>query len=628
MAKRGWTQMQQPFTNTFSFCATPAAGEKLEHLQNPGTGQPEWGEAGEVPSPSFRRFLHPLSTSIMLLALLLLVAPASANQPGYYTYPYYPQGAPQRQPWGQPGYAPQQPSAPAQGESQPRQQRPVYPGWGQPGSQPQYAPRQPQYPPSQPRYNPNQQQYNPAQPQYRPQRPQAGASRAEVPASAELEIELGDRLLYVQQSTVLTLRVVSDNNLRTATPELPGGGKIVYKKLDGPTSELRGGKVVNRYRYAVTPLTSGDLLLPLISVTGETSGGQRFEAVADAPLRLNVLPAQAGLNPWLPLQGLILQTYLSNERGAEAGKPITLTVDISAVGTTGSQLPSLEEQLSNTRDFKVYRESGEIEGKVSGDGRFLSGDRTETFTLIPTHGGKVRIPALEISWFNVVTGSAETSTVPIRQLIAKGDLDGFDQTASERFPGMSSLLLWIPIVGMFAVTIGFWILAWLRHKPFIQLIAEEFQIGLHLLGQLIARLLVWLSPIRRLQRLRQITVRRLPTAWRMWFCVKLVQPERDPEIWTYMLKFLANKHLKLPPQRSMTALGREMALIHPRANPETLQQLMEQLDNYLYGHRDELDFEQWKRQFRRQLRPGLLFWRRKSETREEATGKGLPVLNP
>ncbi len=586
-------------------------------------------------------------TALLLLAGLIFSLPGHANQPGYYGYPYYPQGAqpgqPQgqpwgQQPWGQPGYAPQQPSAPAQNIPQSQPQRPAYPGWGQPGTsqnQPQYAPTQPQYStqpqyaPSQPRYNPNQQQYNPAQPQFRPQGQQRSPSAAHpFTLSTKLELELGDKLLYVQQSTVLTLRVVSETNLRTATPELPGDGKIVYKKLDGPTPELRGDKIVNRYRYAVTPLTGGDILLPPISVSGETSGGQKFEAIADSPLRITVLPAKAELNPWLPLQGLILQTYLTNERGAEAGKPITLTVDISSVGATGSQLPSLEGQLSGTRDFKVYREQVEAEGKVSGDGRFLTGNRTETFTLIPTHGGKVRIPALELSWFNVVTGSTETTTVPIRQLIAKGDPGDFDQTASERFPGMGSLLLWIPIVAMFVVTIGFWILAWLRHKPFIQLMEEEFRIGLDLIRRLIAGFFIWLSPIRRLQRLRQITVRRMPKSWRMWFCVKLVQQEDDPEVWSYMLKFLADKHLKLPPQRSMTALGREIARIHPRADTKTLGNLMEKLDDYLYGRREELDFEQWKRQFRRQLRPGLSIRRSGEETMDSRPRKGLPVLNP
>lgn len=445
----------------------------------------------------------------------------------------------------------------------------------------------------------------------------------------ELEVELGDTLLYAQQNTVLTLRLVSATNLRTATPELPTTGEVAYVRLDGPTSELRGQKIVNRYRYAFTPLLDGSLLLPPIRFTGETTGGQPFE-IASEPLQLTVLPAEPDIYPWRPLHGLILQARLEGERRAEAGQPLTLTVTSTAVGATGSQLPSLESQLRKATDFRVYREQVSSEGRISGDGRHLLGSRTERYTLVPNYGGRVRIPGLELEWWNVASGRPESTSVPIRQLVAGGEPGTFlDPTSSERFTSNFPPLLWIPISALFGITFGFWLLAWLRHKTFVRLLEEELHIAARIVQRNIRRFLAWISPIRRMQRMRQMVIRNLPKSYRLWFCVRLVEQESDPEVWSYMLKFLAQKHLGLPPQRSMITLGQEIAAIHPGANAATLHTLMEQLDDYLYGQREKLDFIPWKRAFRRQLRPALLPRRSFGESPAAADPKrGLPQLNP
>jgi len=616
-----------------------------------------------------KRFhLHSLPIAALIAALPSLAAAQTGYpggqptgyQPGYGGYPYQPtQGAgypaqpggwgyPQQQtyqPPAQPTYSQpaQQPSYPSysQPPSQPSYGQPQYaqPGYGQPytqpqtpgypfGQQPGYGQPQQSYPgpqgfPGQPWAPQQQPSYGYGSPYGQTQQPGRPVSNQQPP---KVELQMESSRAYVQQSLLLTLEVISGSVLKTANPEPPRTSDVVFKRLGEAVAIQRGNEIVNQFHFALTPLREGQFTLPPIKVSGTYSAGGEFEAESSSVLQLNVIPADSSIQPWLPLHGLVIQGYLDGDQNPAAGKPISLVVDTSAVGTTGQQLPSLEQQLK-VPDFRVYREKTETTGKVSQDGKFLIGTRTETFTLVPLHGGRVQIPTLQLHWWNVDTSSAEVSSVPIRQLMARGEPGVDDGRVTDLFPGATKWILWPALIALFAVPFGIWTLAWLRHKTFVQVMGEEMAIANRFFWGKIAGFLRWLAPIRRAQRLRQIFVRRgLPKSWRLWFCVKLVNQENDPETWAYMLRFLANKHLGLPPQDSMTVLGDRIANIHPKCKKEVMRDLMGQLDAALY-HRGEIDFPRWKRQFRSQLRPGIFGGSREPRAAPKQP-RGLPMLNP
>lgn len=507
---------------------------------------------------------------------------------------------------------------------------PMYPGYmpypyAPPGQQP---PRQQE-----------QQQRQPAnvQPQQRnyqswPQTPYGRAPAQALAQSVAPQIitKISETTPYVQQTLLLTLQIISSSNLSSVNPEPPKSRGLIFKSLSGPVTSAitKEGRqqIVNEFRYAVTPIQDGNLTLPPFHVKGTygTGRGNAFETTAAQSIQLKVKPVSLEVQPWLPLHGLILQSYVQNAEKPEAGKPLELVVDLSAAGATGSQLPSLEEQLQNT-GFRIYRESSEASGKISPDGDFLLGHRTEIFTLVPLHGGKIQIPELKIKWWNVITGRPETSTVPIKQLLVRGEGSVEKGQVADLFPGASSLILWIPLIGVFGVTVGFWVLAWLRKKRFMQVVEEEIAVVAFFSLRQTALFLAWLGPIRRLQRLRQLFVANLPRSFRLWFCIRLVSSETDPEVWAYMIRFLANKHLGIPSQIPLPELGHRLAAVHPLANQEALVTMMQKLDAALY-HDGSIDFEPWKRRFRSQLRPAPY---RAGKRKIDASLKPhLPPLNP
>ena len=628
------------------------------------------------PNSSLNRFIH-WSLGILLCCVVMTL---SAQQPypmypGYQTpYGYGQPGRQQPYPYNQPGQ--QQPSPykqPAQQQpySQPGAQQP----FTQPGQQPYtYRPRRQQQPygrPGQPYpySQPGQQQFPYTQPQQRqpqqqlPQQQQPFSQPAQQsprrspsqPRGAQqpwsqpspgygtgpvqggtqaprLEVAVSDLRPYVQQTLVLSLRIISDTNLDSVQPEIPGTGGLVISKLDGPLARARtsGGKqeIVNEYRYAVTPLSSGAISIPALRVKGTLSGGRGtpFDVVAPASNVLEVQPVDASVQPWLPLHGLLIQSYMQGAESPEAGKPLSLVIDISAVGATGGQLPTFEKRLRNGTDFNVYREKSEVQGKVSSDGRYLTGNRTETFTLVPKFGGKIQIPELTIDWWNVDTGRAETALVPIRQLIAKGTPSSGDEKIGDLFPGASSVLLWLPLIGLFGLTIGIWILAWLRQKRFGQVVEEEITVVARFSVKQIRVFFAWLAPIRRLQKVRQLFVRSLPKSYRLWFCVQVVDSETDPEVWSYMLKFLANKHLGIPPQIPLRQLADTLTDIHPHADRSVMRKLMGELDGCLYGE-NPVEFSTWKKRFREQLKPAVIPIPGRGRSRRGGQPR-LPSLNP
>ena len=79
---------------------------------------------------------------------------------------------------------------------------------------------------------------------------------------------------FEQQNIVYTVRVVSSDNLKTLNPILPRIEGAALQKVDGPVASLRTDKrsgnqeIVNTYHFKLTPLRSGEIVIPVISFKG------------------------------------------------------------------------------------------------------------------------------------------------------------------------------------------------------------------------------------------------------------------------------------------------------------------------------------------------------------------------
>jgi hypothetical protein len=554
--------------------------------------------------------VNSLNNSVIAATFLL-----AASGPTVAADPPYGYGAPAQPGWSSPYYGvPAWGGMPPAGQPSPARtpygaQPPAQPGYGALPGATMYAP------------------YGQAQPP------------AIETTPPRVELQLSDPSPYVQQGVILTLRLVSTGSLPEATPELPNAGAVLIRPLDGPRTSVRqlGGKreVVNEFRFVATPLESGDLTLPGLRVRGALAGatggiGRPFD-VRSEPLRLSVRPAAGESDAWLPLYHLAMRGYLTGDDQPAAGKPIGLTVEIAAVGATGGQLPTAEPTLRKGKDFSVYLEGSEVEGSVTPDGQFLAGRRLERYTLVPQHGGKLHVPAVRVSWFNLSLGRPEATELPIRQVVAEGPPPAEDPL---RFPGADDIvptgnarwLFWTPLFLLVPVMLGYAVMLFSPPPPVTERTARQAAAAEP--GRItgwVSQLLAAVSPWRLAEWLRPRVASALPVAARLWFCLRIVEREEDPDDWAMLLKFLSAKHLGISAQLPLPQLGEEIVRhAANRADPTRVRELMVELDDALYGGKPIANFAAWKRAFRRETRPRLFARRRRGGPRSH----DLPALNP
>lgn len=437
-------------------------------------------------------------------------------------------------------------------------------------------------------------------------------------APPRLEAELNKHRPYVQENTILTLRVVSDSNIGQLDPLLPQTEALAFQALTEPraSSRLVSGqqKIVNEIKYMVTPLVPGGVdLKPSVTVVpsdGERAGTRLTLQSAHA-LHLDIRPQVPGVTPWLPLEQLTLTSNMKAPPEVEPGKPVTLVLKLSAAGAIGNQLPNLERLLQSP-DFRVYRGKTELEGGPSQNGRHIMGTRTEHYTLVPQYGGLLHLPSARISWFNVRSGSVEYASLPIKTLTTTGvagDKERF-LTEGDRFPKNYATGFWLPLMGVFLLLIGYWIGVWYKGQG--KWFSPSFPTAMRILARSLSKKLG--AGVRHAARRLNLRSRwnralgraadLLPTSVRFWFWVRCANIERDPALWRKTLQFLSWRQLALSPYASLPKVAEKVLQLQPRIDSEQLRQLLRVLDGAIYGKRP-IDFEHWKQEFEYQVRPGI-----------------------
>ena len=513
--------------------------------------------------------------------------------------------------WGQPGYpqggpgpgylpggqAPGYPAQPPVGQF-PLQQQPPY---GQPGGGPsQFRPGQ---------YQPG--QYQPAQRgpggYYSP-----GGGLA--PGSPHLEVLVDERRPYVQQNVLVRLRVVSAGNLATASPELSGFEDVLFEQLEGPTTSTRGSgnsqEIVNEYILTMTPLREGPIEVEPLRVKGTLAGGMPFEATARAPIELDVLPPMASVRPWLPLHSLRIDAQLTDVEGMARGRPATLTVELEAEGAVGDQLPSVESMLRSA-DFRVYREQTITNTRLADNGRTLVGKRIEVYTLVPHSGGRLQLPEIRLSWWNVETASREASSEPIRVFNVAGESGPFGFADSTRARGRGDWQkYWLPVAGIALLLFGYWGGVWLRgrvpageHPLLLPHVKGLLGGSARLAGQGLVMVGRALNPMPLLRRLGDAAATLAPRSTRVYQCAKAADSADNPVAWCLAFQQQACRRLSADAREPLPRMADRITALRPGADRERVQALMQTLDRALYN-RGDIDFPRWKRELRRALRPG------------------------
>jgi hypothetical protein len=268
----------------------------------------------------------------------------------------------------------------------------------------------------------------------------AGDGAVSISASASTEAP------YQNQSILYTVRVVARASVSNVSLDDPQVANAIVERLGEPQTRrsTENGAPVNlvELHFIITPLRPGSATISPVVLKGETetpnatvpdrfgggfmagmaramnaisslAGGEPFSVASNKTI-LNVRPPVAAINPWLPLASLKMTEDMPVPQSVRVGDLISRKIMLSANGAAGSQLPDVEEQ-QNHRDFKVYTDKPTMGQTIDKTGVILA-LRTESFSLVPQHPGTLVLPAVTVSWWNVVTDRVATAELPQRSI--------------------------------------------------------------------------------------------------------------------------------------------------------------------------------------------------------------------
>ncbi|MDJ0918776.1 MAG: BatD family protein [Woeseiaceae bacterium] len=251
----------------------------------------------------------------------------------------------------------------------------------------------------------------------------------EPPGEADVFIttEVDTTETYVQAQVLYRIKVYRAVATRQPTlrePVFTGAEVLIEVAGDERNYEsILGGKAyaVNERVYALFPQESGQVEISparfeaRVLRDGRITGRKVFTSesqVVDVKPIPPVPPEFQGA-AWLPARDVTLSEQWSEDPGQlAAGEPVTRNVTVSALGQLETQIPVIEPP--NAAGVNVYPDQPELNRRTETDG--IRGIRQEQYAIIGVTGGDVRLPALELPWYNVETNEWQVARLPERDV--------------------------------------------------------------------------------------------------------------------------------------------------------------------------------------------------------------------
>ena len=256
------------------------------------------------------------------------------------------------------------------------------------------------------------------------------AAAADAPGGRVVFIEthVGPEEVYVQSQLTYTVRIYRaveflEASLSDFTPE----GAVTHRLgKDAAYTRIVNGRrhrVIER-RFAVFPQVSGRLALPAVRLdarlaetgtapaTSRLFGEGRQVRLASQPVEVMVKPRPpAAATPWLPARAITLaEEWPEDPPRLVAGEPVTWTLRLDAVGLTGEQLPPID--LPELGPVRLYPDRPSIVTRTDRDA--VHGARVQRIAMVPGEAGTLRLPEIQVQWWDVEADASRTARIPAR----------------------------------------------------------------------------------------------------------------------------------------------------------------------------------------------------------------------
>ena len=248
-----------------------------------------------------------------------------------------------------------------------------------------------------------------------------------------LEVDVKPKKVYPQQQVLVRLRISRGDQMEneSITPFELAGAQV--EKLSQRSHQtVKNGKKqeITEIVYAVLPEKSGTIVIPQVRYHGEVMQGgitqRNFGNLRDfgnlfqkrgrrifstsEQQTVEVKPMPSGFKGWwLPADKLVIEEMWQPDPPLfRVGEPVTRTVAIFANGAFGNQIPEIS--FVYPAAIKGYADQPVIETEKTSEG--LKGMRKEKWALIPNQAGKIKLPGISVSWWDVSRDELRTAVIP------------------------------------------------------------------------------------------------------------------------------------------------------------------------------------------------------------------------
>jgi hypothetical protein len=250
-----------------------------------------------------------------------------------------------------------------------------------------------------------------------------------------IEIEANKNSAFVQEEILLTVRLLYAINLKNGALSEPGGDGVIVQQINKGTNynTQRDGKTyqVLERKYAIFAENSGSLTLNPLVFEGEVTDNSRpsyglfqrgrpIRQVSEMlELDIKQIPQEFIGKDWIPAKQVTLKQSWSQEKPYRVGEPITRTINLTAIGLSETQIPDIS--IDNLDGAKIYQDKTDTMTRT--DGQQLIATKTIKYAVIPNDAGQLVIPELNLEWFDTISQTAQTATIPATSLsIAAADV--------------------------------------------------------------------------------------------------------------------------------------------------------------------------------------------------------------
>lgn len=264
-----------------------------------------------------------------------------------------------------------------------------------------------------------------------------------------VDAEIDNKNPFVQQQIIYTYKLYDSGGLYGDAPSIldDGSNDWIVKGLGEPIINRRiiNGKTLReiKFKYALFPQKSGKLKTPEIIfkgyyVTENTQNKNAFERVFNQgfvnmdfhgmfatrnpvtlkadPIIVDVksIPETSNKSWWLPASKVSLTAEWNDKNPVfRVGEAIGISVYLKAIGVIENQLPDIK--FNEIDGVKQYPEKPITMGSKNNDNIISIKKFSNVF--IPEKPGKIIIPELSVSWYNVKSGQLEKAILPAQTIM-------------------------------------------------------------------------------------------------------------------------------------------------------------------------------------------------------------------